>query len=135
MKKYYRFEIYFYFYCFFAFIGHIFDQLVEWWKIRQRGVDGNFRKHWKNRNKKSAVVPVKVDSPNSIYVGDGSSGELIVENCDPEKDTLIIGEQVEIGKGVRFIFNETRRLIVVKNGIRIPDRTTVYPDTKIEEAI
>ena len=130
LKKYYRFDFYFYFIFAFAFVGYIFDQLAEWWKIKRRGVDGNFRKHWKNRNKSSLITPVKVDSPNSVYVGKGSSGELIVENCDPEKDTLIIGEQVEIGKGVRFVFNGTGKLIVVKSGIKIPDGSTVYPDAE-----
>ena len=125
-RKYYSHAPYFYAYLFMAYVNGMVDLLTEWWKIKRRGIDGNFRKHWRKRNRLSSVIPVKVEYPNNVYVGKGSSGELIVENCDPEKNTLIIGENVKIGKNVRFVFNGGEKLILVSDDSEIPDGTTVY---------
>ena len=54
--------------------------------------------------------------------GNGSNGELIVDNCDPEKNTLVIGENVKIGRNIRFVFNGKKKLIIVANNAEIPDR-------------
>ena len=44
--------------------------------------------------------------------------------------TLIIGENVKIGKDVRFDFNGAEKLIVVADNAEIPDETTVYSQTR-----
>ncbi len=130
LKKYYIFSIFFYLRLIVFLSNHLIKDLICWWKIKKRGADGNFKKQWKKRNASSFVVPMQVEYPNAVYVGNGSSGELVIENCDPETNTLIIGENVKIGKNVRFVFNGAGKMIFVADGTEIPDGTTVYPDNK-----
>ncbi len=129
LKKHYAFNLFFYLKLVAFLSNHLIKKLIYWWKIKRRGVDGNFRKQWRKRNPAASVVPLKFDCLNSIYAGNGAIGELNIENCDPEKNTLIIGELVKIGKDVRFVFNGAGKMIFVADGTEIPDGTTVYPDT------
>lgn len=130
LKKYYAFSIFFYLRLIVFLFNHLIKDLICWWKIKKRGADGNFKKQWKKRNGSSFVVPVQVEYPNAVYVGNGSSGELFVENCNPETNTLIIGENVKIGKDVRFVFNDAGKWIMVGDDTVIPDGTVVYSHTE-----
>ncbi len=126
LKKYYAFCPYFYTGVLTACIKGFFTGLENRIKIKQRGVEGNFRKQWQKRNKLSSVIPVKVEYPNSVYVEDGANGELFVENCNPAENALIIGKNVKIGKDVRFVFNGGRKAIIVPDNTEIQDGTKIY---------
>lgn len=126
LKKHYAFCPYFYTSALAAWVRGGLVGLTNRIKIKRRGVEGNFRKQWKKRNKLSSVIPVKVEYPNSVCVEDGTSGDLFAENCNPAENTLIIGKNVKIGKDVRFVFNGGRKAIVIPDNTEIKDGTTVF---------
>jgi len=128
LLPYYGKEPYFYAAFCSAFSRYFYKKTKQRVKKLFLGDDTLFKKEWKKFNKFSLTVPVKVDCPNCVYVGKNSSGDLIVNGEQEERDTLIIGENVKIGHDVRFVFNETGNLIFVKDGTSVPDGTVFYPD-------
>lgn len=84
----------------------------------------SYQKYWRKRNRHNATTISKGVDVAKVFVGKGVSGNIDVAFGDNSSGLLIIGDNVTIEDGVKFIF-EKNALIIIKDGTIIKEDSII----------